>query len=274
MRRNKYKGILFLLPSLVGVLGFFLLPFLDVVRRSFTQAMGGGFVGLANYKEVLTNQAFLLASKNMLCFLALCLPLLLVLSLGVALLLQGIGNAAGIFESAYLLPLAIPAASIVLLWRAVFDGKGLLNGLLASFGIQGPDWMNSGAALGVLVFTYIWKNIGYDIVLWLAGLSSVPEELYEAARVDGAGSWMCFRKITLPLIRPISFTIVVLSFLNSFKVFRAAYLVAGNYPHDSIYLLQHLFNNWFRDLAMDKMSAGAVLLALAVIALTLCYKEQ
>ena len=129
------------------------------------------------------------------------------------------------------------------------------------------DWMNTGASFGVLVFSYIWKNLGYDVVLWIAGLSMVPKEVYEAARVDGAGEWRCFFYITLQGIRPAAFTIVVISFLNSFKVFREAYLVAGNYPHDDIYLLQHLFNNWFRDLSMDKMAAGAVTMALVIFIL-------
>ena len=118
--------------------------------------------------------------------------------------------------------------------------------------------------LAVLVFSYIWKNLGYTMVLWLAGLSSVSPAIYEAAKVDGAGSWTRFFKITLPLIRPMIFTIVILSFLNSFKVFREAYLVAGNYPQEDMYLLQHLFNNWFLDLSVDKMAAGSVLVVLVI----------
>lgn len=267
MCRNKYTGWLFLLPGFLGVLIFYLIPFLDVLRRSFTQAVGGKFVGFSNYKTVLTNQAFLLAAGNTIRFAAVCLPLLLVLSLGIAVLLQKVGKAAGFLKGAYLVPLAIPAASIVLLWKLIFDRQGMLNGALASLGGSGLDWMNTGASFGVLVFSYIWKNLGYDVVLWIAGLSMVPQQTYEAARVDGAGEWLCFLKITLPAIRPAAFTIVVISFLNSFKVFREAYLVSGNYPQDSIYLLQHLFNNWFRELSVDKMAAGAVLMALVIFGL-------
>ncbi len=121
--------------------------------------------------------------------------------------------------------------------------------------------MNTGASFAVLVFSYIWKNLGYTMILWLAGLASVPQSVYEAAEMDGAKKSVQFFKITLPLIRPMIFTIVVLSFLNSFKVFREAYLVAGNYPQENIYLLQHLFNNWFLSLSVDKMAAASVLLA-------------
>ena len=134
----------------------------------------------------------------------------------------------------------------------------LLNQALSYFSLHGVDWMNSNASFWVLVFSYIWRNLGYDVVLWLAGLSSISEALYEAAKVDGAGEWDCFVRITVPLLWPSLYTIVVLSLLNAFKVFREAYLVAGDYPQENMYLLQHLFNNWYRDLSLDKMSAAAV----------------
>ena len=145
----------------------------------------------------------------------------------------------------------------------------MLNGLLSVFGVGAIDWMNSDYAFGVLVFSYIWKNLGYDVILWLAGLSGIPESIYEAARVDGAGEWRCFVSITMPNLLPSLYTIAVLSFLNSFKVFREAYLVAGDYPHGSIYMMQHVFNNWFRELSIDKMSAGAVVNAAVILALVL-----
>lgn len=137
--------------------------------------------------------------------------------------------------------------------------QGLLNGVLAGFHIQGQDWMNSKYAFWVLVFSYLWKNLGYNVVLWIAGLSGISQNIYEAARVDGAGGWKCFVSITLPNLLPSLYTISVLSFLNSFKVFREAYLIAGDYPQESMYLMQHLFNNWFRNLDLDKMAAAAVI---------------
>ena len=165
--------------------------------------------------------------------------------------------------------MAIPVASVVLLWRLLFARSGMLNGLLSVFGVGAIDWMNLDYAFGVLVFSYIWKNLGYDVILWLAGLSGIPESIYEAARVDGAGEWRCFVSITMPNLLSSLYTIAVLSFLNSFKVFREAYLVAGDYPHGSIYMMQHVFNNWFRELSIDKMSAGAVVNAAVILALVL-----
>ncbi len=265
-RKREMAAWLFILPDFAGVVVFYLIPFADVVRRSFIKAAGNGFAGLGNYKQVVTNEAFKLAVFNTLRFVLVCLPLLLGLSLGIASLLQKQKAGREIFKSAYLAPLAIPAASIVLLWQLLFDSHGMINGILSFFHINtmGKDWMNTNAAFGVLVFSYIWKNLGYDVVLWMAGLSGISKNIYEAAAVDGAGEWKCFIYITLPNIRQAAFTIVIISFLNSFKVFREAYLVAGSYPHESIYLMQHIFNNWFSSLSVDKMAAGSVLLCIVV----------
>lgn len=264
-RREALTGFAFMLPGLLGIAVFYLIPFGDVVRRSFLQMSGGTFCGLDNYRTVFSNAAFRLAAKNTARFVLVCLPLLLLLSLLFALLVSRFSaRLLAVFKSAFLLPMAIPAASAVLLWRLLFDVNGFVNGALHGMGISSVDWMNTGAAFAVLVFSYIWKNLGYTMILWLAGLASVPKEVYEAAAIDGAKSAARFFKITLPLIRPMIFTIVVLSLLNSFKVFREAYLVSGNYPQESIYLLQHLFNNWFLDLSVDKMAAGSVVLALVI----------
>ena len=273
MAKQKRAGWLFILPSLCGVLVFYLIPFGDVVRRSFLNAVGKGFAGLDNYRQVLGNQAFRLAAANTARFVLVCLPLLLVLSLGIAVLLQN-QTAKNLLKSAYLVPLAIPAASVVLLWNVVFDNSGMLNGLLSFFHLKGKNWMESGTAFGVLVFSYIWKNLGYDVILWIAGLQGISKNIYEAAKVDGAGAWKCFLYITLPNLRPVAFTIVILSFLNSFKVFREAYLVAGNYPQERIYLLQHVFNNWFSELSVDKMAAGSVLLCIVLIAFVLLLQKS
>lgn len=269
MKKKNRAGWFFVLPSLSGVMLFYLIPFVDVVRRSFVQAVGTGFAGIDNYRQVIGNQAFLLAVGNTLRFVLVCLPLLLALSLGAALLLQGQKRGRHLFKGAYLVPLAIPAASVVLLWQLLFDNQGLWNGILAFFHLAGRDWMNTDASFGILVFSYIWKNLGYDVILWIAGLQSIASSIFEAAKVDGAGALKCFWYIILPNLRPVAFTIVILSFLNSFKVFREAYLVAGSYPQERIYLMQHVFNNWFSELSVDKMAAGSVLLCLVITAFVL-----
>lgn len=256
--------MLFLSPGLAGVILFVLLPFFDVVRRSFSTAVTGEWSGIRNYDLVMHNQAFMLAAKNTLRFVGVCIPLLIFISLFLAYELSK-SRYMKFLKSAYLLPMAIPAAAVVLVWKLLFDKEGILNGIWEQLGGQAVDYMGTGAAFWVLVISYIWKNMGYTVVLWLAGIMGIPQGIIEAALVDGAGEWTCFFRIILPNLKPTLYTITVLSFLNSFKVFREAYLVAGSYPHESMYLLQHLFNNWFLNLEMDKMAAAAVLTAAVLL---------
>lgn len=263
-KRERIVPWILLAPSLAGVSIFVLIPFADVVRRSFLNAVGSEFVGLKNYKSVLQNTAFELAAGNTVRFLAVCLPLLLSISLFLALLLLRAGEKSGLFKSGFLLPMAVPAGSVVLFWQLFFDKGGILNELLEQAGIRGPDYMNTPKAFGVLVAVYLWKNLGYDMILWISGLLGIPDSLYEAAKMDGANGVMCFVHITCPLLLPTAFLTGILSLVNAFKVFREAYMIAGNYPHDSIYMLQNLFNNWFLKLDMQKMTAAAVMLALVL----------
>ncbi len=260
------RGFLWILPSFLGVMVFYLLPYADVVRRSFLGAVDNRFVGIDNYKTVLGNTAFQLAVKNTLLFTLLCIPVLIIVALFCAVTLYK-SKYGGIIKSAFLMPMALPAVSVALVWRLLFHSQGLLNHWLSSLNILGSDWMNNGSAFWILFVSYIWKNLGYDIVLWMAGLAGISSNIYEAARVDGAGERQCFFYISLPNLKSSLYTITVLSFLNSFKVFREAYLVAGDYPHESIYMMQHLFNNWFRAFSFDKIAAAAVLESIVLLVL-------
>ena len=268
--RNKRAGwraaALLLAPSLLGTAVYYLLPFLEVIRRSFTDAAGRRFLGLANYQTVLTNRAFHTAAANTARFLCVCIPALLAVSLVMALLARAVGRHGQLFQTSFLLPLAVPVASIVLLWKVLFAQNGLVSSLLAALGAAPVDFMGTGAAFWVLIATYLWKNSGYDLVLWSAGLDRIPPAQYEAAAVDGANSWQVFRWITWPGLRPTLYLTALLSLINSFKVFREAYLVAGQYPHESMYLLQHLFNNWFLNLELGRITAAAVLLVGGMLA--------
>ena len=266
-KKQKLTGLYFVMPSLIGVAIFTLLPSLDVFIISFQSAISREFVGLENYVEVFGNTAFKLATQNTIKFVSICIPLLLVLSLLIAVILNKFVEESQILRTAFLIPMAVPIASVVLIWNIVFHEQGVLSGVLNNFNIVGQDWMNTGYAFWVLVFSYIWKNLGYTIILWLAGLNAISKEIYESAKVDGAGELKCFTKITLPCLKPTLYTIAVLSLLNSFKVFREAYLVAGDYPDKSMYLLQHLFNNWFREMSFGKMAAASVVMAVIIFGL-------
>ena len=179
----------------------------------------------------------------------------------------------------------MPTATVVMVWKLVFYQQGFLNlGLTRAglfTGLWGEirrDYLGSSAAFWVLSASYVWKNLGYTVILWLAGLGGISKEMEEAARVDGAGSLQRFWRIVLPNLKGSLYTIVILSFLNSFKIYREAYLTAGAYPDQSIYLLQHLFNNWFVNLELDKMAAAAVctggVLMIAILALQRLWEDS
>ncbi len=264
IKRKRKFFYLFMLPSFLGVAVFVLLPFMDVVKRSFTTAVTGQFHGIKNYQTIFHNQAFLLAVGNTFQFTLVCIPLLVLIGFLIALSLSKI-KSREMIKAVYLFPLAMPTATIVLVWKMIFYKQGFLNLFLTRIGeffhLWGEvhiDYLGSSAAFWVLVGSYLWKNTGYTVILWLAGLMAVPAELLEAAKVDGAGGWQRVRYIVLPNLKGSLYTIVILSFLNSFKIYREAYLTTGAYPDKSIYLLQHLFNNWFVNLEFDKMAAAAV----------------
>ena len=266
-KKSKNTGLYFVLPSLIGVAVFTLLPFLDVFIRSFQSAISREFIWVKNYTEVFNNAAFKLAASNTVKFVLVCIPLLLTLSLIIAICLNKFVESSKILRTAFLIPMAVPIASVVLIWNIVFNENGFFSATLNKFNISGQDWMSTGWAFWILVFSYVWKNLGYNIILWLAGLNSISKEIYESAKVDGANDFQCFTKITIPCLKPTLYTVTVLSLLNSFKVFREAYLVAGDYPDKSMYLLQHVFNNWFRDLEFSKMAAASVLMAIIIFIL-------
>lgn len=265
--KSQYVAWAFLLPNLAGVLTFTLIPMLRVLFSSFQSAVGGRWMGLQNYLSVLGNSAFQTALFNTARFTLVCVPILVSLSLLLAVWLHGLIRGRGAFLSLYLLPMAVPAASVVLVWKVFFHRNGLINAFLALLGRSGIDWMDSGAAFWMLVLSYLWKNLGYTMVLWTAGLEGIPSSIYEAAQMDGANGLQTFLYVTLPNLRGSAYTIGVLSLLNTFKVFREAWLVAGDYPHESMYLLQHLYNNWFQALDYDKIAAASVMTSAVVFLL-------
>ena len=259
----------FIAASLIGTGVFLLLPYAYVVVNSFIKTGSGSFAGLDNYTAVLSSEAFMTAMGNTALFMAVSVPVILVLSLLISVYIYENPRLAGCLKTSFLIPMAIPVTSIVLMWRFLFDDNGIINGILNGCGMDTVNWMNTEAAFWILVLSYVWKNLGYSIILWLAALSAIDPGIGEAARIDGAGGCQRLTRVTLPAAKNGAFVIIVLAALSSFKVFREAYLVAGEYPHDSIYMVQHIFNNWFRNLEIDKLAAGAVINSLILIVLVL-----
>ncbi|MDR1600675.1 MAG: sugar ABC transporter permease [Oscillospiraceae bacterium] len=268
LRRNEaLTGMAFIAPSLAGCLVFVFVPFLDALRRSVTNGFTGGFAGLTYYIEIFHNQSFLTAVANTGRFIALCVPALVALSLGLALALDESVPGHGALRAAFLLPMAVPVACVALLWQLLFHQNGLVNAIPRLLSLPSIDWTRGGWALACLIISYVWKNVGYNMVLFIAGLGGISATLYEAAAVDGASPARRFISITLPCLKPTVFTVTVLSLLGAFKSYREAYLVAGSYPPGSVYLLQHTLNNWFAKLEIERLSAAAVVTAAVILAL-------
>lgn len=257
--RKKDKMYPCIVPGFIGVMIFIVLPLADVFISSFRRGGQGSFGGLTNYSVVLDNQAFRLAAGNSLLFELVGVPLLIVVSLVVAIEVYEMkGN---IVKFAFLIPLAIPSNSLAVVWKILFAENGIVNGLITKFGGTPISFFDGRTVFRLFVGTFVFKNIGYNMLIWLAGLSAIPTEIYEAARVDGAGRFTRILRITLPNMKRSFFIVAMLSVVNSLKIFREQYLMAGGYPDTAIYQLQHVFNNWFEKLELGKLTAGAVMTA-------------
>jgi len=268
MRSDAAAAVFFLAPSVIGFSVFYAIPFgMGVVYSFQDSAINGSFVGLANYRQLLESASFQKAALNMLWFTAVSVPLMLVLPLFIAMMLNQSVYLRNWLRTAYVMPLVVPVASVMLVWQVLFDWNGTLNAVMHGLGMNRIDWMKSDWAKYVVLLVYVWKNIGYNMILFLAGLQNIPTDYYETAKVEGAGPFRQFRSITVVYLLPTFFFVVLMSIVNSFKVFRETYLIAGDYPHDSIYMLQHYMNNMFLSLDIQKLTAAATLMACCMMAL-------
>lgn len=264
-RRETITGSLLVLPFLIGFFLFYIIPFF--ISLWYTVTLSGTFVGLANYREIFASAAFRLAAGNTFRFIAVAVPLIMVISFALALMLHGRLAASSFFRSVFLFPLVLPIASTVMVFQVFLAESGILNTLLDAAGLPVRSWLGSNSAFGVLVFLYIWKNAGYNIVLFLAGLQTIPKEFYDVANLEGGTPAKSFFRITLPLMIPHIFFVFVISIMNSFKCFREAYLLNGDYPHVSIYMLQHYMNNNFANINYQHLSVAALMVFLIIFAL-------
>ena len=265
--KDRLTGLAFLSPSVLGVFLFFVLPFCVVIWYSLIDSpLSRNFVFLDNFKALMQNGAFLLAARNTAVFSAAAVPLAVVLSLLLAVLLESRIPGKSVFRLIFLSPVMVPAASVVLIWQVIFHHNGALNGLLVQLGLIRIDWLKGGGNQLVAVTLFLWKNLGYNMVLFAAALGSVPRELLEAASIDGAGAFYRFFRIKLRFLSPTVLFVTILSLINSFKVFREVWLLAGDYPLEGMYMLQHFINNTFGRLEYDKLSGAAILMSLAMMA--------
>ncbi|MCL1975936.1 MAG: sugar ABC transporter permease [Firmicutes bacterium] len=266
----KDEGILLLLalPGFMGLLVFYIMPFLlsfyyTLIDNNITK----NFVGLKNFVELFTSGAFTLGLKNTGIFMAICVPLNMIFPLILALLLHKAGKLKNLFGLIFLLPLVIPSGSVAHFWKSVFGINGLING--AFFADSPVNWLDTDLSRTLITLVFLWKNAGFNMILFLAGLKAIPKEYYECAEVEGAGAISKFFRITIVYIAPTAFLVFIMSIINSFKSFKEIYLICGAYPHQSIYMLQHYMNNQFSAINYQKLSSAAYVLAVFIIILVL-----
>ena len=265
---GKWMANGFLLPSILGVLLFFVLPFFIVIYYSvIDNPINAEFVGFDNFKMVFENAAFRQAAFNTMTFSAIAMPLAVVLSLLLAILMESKIPFKSQFRTFFLSPMMVPIASVVLIWQVLFHYNGLVNEVLMAFGHDKIDWLKSNQAQIVIVILFLWKNLGYNMILFMAALSSVPRDILEVARLESASESQIFWKIKLRYLSSTILFVTIMSLINSFKVFREVYLLTGDYPYDSLYMLQHFMNNTFQSLDYQKLSAAAIIMSLVIIVL-------
>ena len=265
-KKGKLMSFGYLLPSLGGVLLFFVLPFLIVIYYSMVDnPINHQFVFLDNFIMVFKNAAFLQAARNTLIFSATAVPLAVVLSLFLAMMLESKIPCRSQFRTFFLSPMMVPVASVVLIWQVLFHYNGTMNEVLAVFHLDKIDWLNSAYAQVVLVVLFLWKNLGYYLILFMAALSSMPKDILEVAVLESASPFQIFWHIKLRYMSSTILFVTIMSLINSFKVFREIYLLKGDYPYDTMYMLQHFMNNTFGRLDYQKMSAAAIMMAVVMV---------
>ena len=269
LHSKRSHTFLFLLPSLLGVALFFVLPFGMVIWYSLVnRPVNGEFVGLQNFKALLHNSVFLLGAKNTAILIGLSVPLAVLLPLKLALWLERAIPMKSQLRTAFLSPMLVPIASVILVWQVLFHQNGTLNAILETQ----VDWFHSSWSILMVLLLYLWKNIGYHTILFTAALAAIPRTYVDMANLDGAGRTRQFFAVKIHFLAPTIFFVVLMSLIASMKIFREVWLLTGSYPYESLYLLQHFMNNTFRTMDYQKLSAAALMLAVvmgAVIALLL-----
>lgn len=277
-KKDHLRDLAFISPSILGVSIFFIVPFFVIVYYSLiNNPIQHKFVFLYNFIALFKNSAFTTAAKNTAVFSLIAVPLAVVLSFLLAQMLESRIPLKSQFRTFFLSPLMVPVASVVLIWQVIFSNNGTFNDFLSLFGVEKIDWLKSQYAQVVVVSLFLWKNLGYNMILFMAALNNIPKDLIEVADMDGATPFFKFRNIIVRYLSPTILFVTILSLINSFKVFREVYLLTGEYPVESLYMLQHFMNNTFKALDYQKLSAAAVLMALVmviIIALLFVFEDK
>lgn len=266
LKKQKIGSGLYLAPSFLGVLLFYILPFVVVIFYSVVDnPISKNFVLFENYSRVIKNHAFRTAVTNTATFSAIAVPLAVVLSLLLAMVLDTKLPFRSQFRTFFLSPLMVPVASIVLIWQVLFHYNGAVNEVLVALGGTKIDWMKSQYSQVVVIILFLWKNLGYNMILFMAALASIPKDILEVAKLESATPFQTFIHIKLRYLSSTILFVTIMSLISSFKVFREVYLLTGDHPYDAIYMLQHFMNNAFASLDYQRLSAAAILMSLVMI---------
>jgi multiple sugar transport system permease protein len=273
-QRESLMGYLFLSPWILGFVVFLAGPMIASFYLSFTQykvIKAPLWVGLANYQRMFTDELFYQSLKVTVVYTAISVPLGIAAALGVAVLLNQKIVASGLFRTIFYLPSIISGVAVAIVFAWIFNFRfGILNYLLSLVGIPGPNWLGSPRwALWAFVLMSLW-GIGGNVVIFLAALQGVPQSLYEAAEIDGAGSWQRFWSITLPMISPALLFVFIMGVIGTFQTFTQSYIMTGGGPANAtLFYLLYLYKNAFNWFEMGYASAMAWILFLIIMACTL-----
>lgn len=276
MKRN-LEGYLFIAPSMIGLFVFILGPivaslFISFSDWKFTTGFSG-FVGLEHYKNLLfDDRNFWLVFKNTLYYTFVGVPFSIATGLVLALLLNRSIPGETLFRVIYYIPTVTSAVAIGLVWRWLYNPEfGLINSILRMLGIRGPGWLSDlNWAMPSLIIVHIWQAMGYNMIIYLAGLQNISSELYEAAQIDGATKFQLFRYVTFPLLTPTTFFLVVTSIIGSFQVYTLVAVMTGGAPaYRTAVYVYHLWSVAFQQLKMSYASAMAWILFVFIFILTL-----
>jgi multiple sugar transport system permease protein len=274
--KENLEGWLFIAPLIIGYVVFLLGPLVSSVWFSFTEwnlLTPPRPVGLSNYQKMLFEDAhFWRVMLNTAYFTFATIPLGIVVSLAIALLVNQNLKGMTFFRGLYFMPVVTSWIAVGLAWRWLYNPEfGLVNWFLSLVGIKGPLWLNDTVwAMPAVILVNVWKGAGYNMVLYLAGLQGIPEQLYEASQIDGANRWQKFWHITLPLLSPTTFFILVTSVIGSFQIFAAVYIMTSGGPAGATeVIVYYLWENAFNFLKMGYASALAWALFVVVLAFTL-----
>ena len=268
MFTHKKSVWLYLLPGLLGITVFYIVPFLGGIWYSFTDgSYKNAFVWFDNYKAVWQNEMFQLGLKNTMELSLICTPLIWVLSFIVAMLLNRIKPKGAFFRNSVLMPYLMPSSAILLIWLVAFDFGGVANRLVTALGAERVSWLEGSALRFPIILLFVWKNLGFSVIIFLAALQSIPKPLYEYARLEGAGFFRQAFSITLPMVAPSAFLVFVMAWINAFKIFKEVYFIGGAYPDPSVYTLQNYMNNMFSKLNYQNVTTAAYSFAVLVFLL-------